>query len=110
MENLSFEPHIQKSIDPEKMFLVRNFLQLYHAQGETKTGPISPIENGNEKYAEMTAEAIHTGEAFKKWMDKDGYGAIEAYVRTHSLEEVEHFADMDSLMSEYEAYHNRIVH
>lgn len=97
-------------IDQEKIFLARNFIQLYYAQKKTglSAGLYSPNKEDNDHLAE---EAEKFGSEFHDWLDSvDGKAVVEEYAKSHTLEKIGMFNDMDKIISAYEAYRTRTLH
>ncbi|TSC55048.1 MAG: hypothetical protein LiPW30_514 [Parcubacteria group bacterium LiPW_30] len=98
------------AVDSEKVFLVRNFLQLYHAQ--RKTGVDAELYSPNKEENEIIAEETRNfGSEFHDWIDtEEGKFVVENYTKNHSLEEVGKFEDMEDVMKKYEAYCAKTLH
>lgn len=97
-------------VDQEKIFLVRNFLQLYHAQRKTGLNAelYSPDKNENDILADETR---NFGSEFHDWIDtKEGKFAVEEYTKSHSLEDVGKFEGMEEVMEKYEVYRSKTLH
>ena len=97
-------------VDHEKVFLVRNFLQLYHAQ--RKTGLSAELYSPNKKENDFLAEETGKfGGEFHNWIDtEEGKSAVEEYTKAHTLEEVGRFEEMEEVMEKYEVYHTKTLH
>jgi hypothetical protein len=97
-------------VDPEKIFLVRNFLQLYHAQRET--GVSAELYSPNkEKNDTLAKETRNFGSEFHDWIDtEEGKSAVEEYTKNHSLAEVGRFEGMEEVMKKYEVYRVKTLH
>ncbi len=110
LESSSQEKIEGGKIDPEKLFLARNFIQLYYAQKETGLNAdlYSPNKEDNDHLAEETEKF---GSEFHDWLDSvDGKAVVEEYTKSHTLEKIGTFSDMDKIISAYEAYRTRILH
>lgn len=97
-------------VDPEKIFLARNFLQLYHAQ--RKTGVSAELYSPNKEENDTLAEETRNfGSEFHDWIDTgEGKSVVEEYAKKHSLAEVGRFEDMEEVMKKYEVYHLKTLH
>ena len=97
-------------VDSEKIFLARNFIQLYYAQKKTglSAGLYSPNKEDNDHLAEETEKF---GSDFHDWLDSvDGKAVVEEYAKSHTSEKIGRFDDMNEIISAYEAYCTRILH
>lgn len=110
LENFSQKDKERVAIDQEKVFLVRNFLQLYHAQ--RKTGINAELYFPDKKENDTLAEETRNfGGEFHDWIDtEEGKSVVEEYTKTHSLEEVGKFEDMEDVMEKYEVYRAKTLH
>lgn len=68
-ETISSNSRKEEAIDPENLLLARNFLQLFHAERETRIGHVSETEDGGEGNAVLARETAQLGEGFSDWLD-----------------------------------------
>lgn len=110
-ESFSFEAAgLKDTIDPEKLFLIRNMLQLHYA--EQKTGVMARLDNPDVRENDLLAEETKTfSVGFREWLNtSDGDETIKKYASEHTMEDIESFRDMDDVVKVYEAYHARTLH